>query len=126
MDLQHHCLPSVGEAVDQGHPPQRPAPVQALGGQLGTGGVEFLRSTRLREDRVTEVICEVKAGVRNKHGMSQAQGEGNDSPPECRELIEPCGEVAVQVLKGDVAAGVRAEHSEGDALHRLVGHLQAE
>jgi hypothetical protein len=70
MDLQHDCLPAVGEAVDQGDPPQGPAPVEALGGQLGTGSVEFLGSTGLREDRMPEVICEVKLGVVDEYGMS--------------------------------------------------------
>jgi hypothetical protein len=37
---------------------------------LGTGSVEFLGSTGLREDRMPEVICEVKLGVVDEHGMS--------------------------------------------------------
>ncbi len=75
---------------------------------------------------MAEVICEVKARVLDKHGMGQPQREGNDSPPESRELIEPGGEMAAQVLKGEVPAGVGAEHPEGEALHWLVGQFQAE
>jgi hypothetical protein len=126
MDLQHHCLSSVGEPVDQSDPPQRPAPVQTLGGESGTGSIEFHRPTRIREDRVVKVICQVEVGVLGKHGMSQAEGNRNDSPPERRKPVESGGKVPAQVIKGEVTAGTCSKQPEDDAMHRLLGHLQTE
>jgi hypothetical protein len=75
---------------------------------------------------MAEVISEVEAGVLDEHGMGQAEGDGNDSPPECRELVETRGEVPVQILEGKGAAGAYPEQPEGEVLHRLLGRLQAE
>ncbi len=126
MDLQHHRLPSVGEAVDQGDPPQWPTPIQVLGGQVGTGSAEFLRPTRLRQIRMVEVISELEARILDEHRMGQAERNSNDSPPECWELVEPGGEAPVQVLKGEGTASACPEQPEDNGLHRLFGHLQAQ
>jgi hypothetical protein len=75
---------------------------------------------------MAEVLSEVEAGVLDEDGMGQAEGDRHDLPPKCRELVEPGGEVPAQALKGERVAGACPEYPEGDALHRLFGHLQAE
>lgn len=53
-----------------------------------------------REERVAEVISKVEAGVLGDHGMGQAEGNWNDSPPERRDLVKSGGKVPTQVAKG--------------------------
>jgi hypothetical protein len=123
MDLQHHCLPSVGETIDQGDPPQRPAPVQALGNESGTNRIDFLQPARRGENLMTKMSAEIKAGILDEHRMGQAERDRKDSPPERGELVKPGSEMPSQVLKCDQTAVPRAEQRKGDALHRLLGHL---
>jgi hypothetical protein len=125
MNLQHHRLPPVGQTVDQGDPPQRATAIQTPGGKVATDSVEFLRPTRLRKNHMTKVRSKLKAGVLNEHRLGQAERHRNDSPPECRKLIKPGGEVPAHILKGKGTTGVCPKQSDSDALHRLLSHLKA-
>jgi hypothetical protein len=126
MNLQHHRLPTVGQTVDQGDPPQRATTIQTPGGKVATGSVEFLRPTRLRKNHMTKMLSKLKAGVFNKHRLGQAKGHRNDSPPECWKLINPGGEVPAHILKGKGTTRTYPEQSHSDALHRLPSHLHTE
>jgi hypothetical protein len=126
MDLQHQCLPAVGETVDQSDPPQRTAAVQAPGDESATGGIELFQPARLRQDCMAEMRCEVKVRILDQHRVSQAEGDRNESPPERRELVKSVGEVPAQILQGERDAGARPEQPQGDTLHWLFGQLHME
>lgn len=126
MELQHQCLPSVGEAVDQGDPPQRAAAVQALGHELGAGDVEFRLATRPRQDHTVKVLKEIELRIVDQHGIGEAEGYGNDPASQHWELVQASGEVPMQVLQGEGSAGARPEQPKSDDLHRLSGHLHVE
>ena len=126
MDLQHQCLPAVGEAVDQCHSPQRAAAVKALGHEVRPGGVEFLRPTRFREHRMSEMTSEIEMAIRDQHGVRETERDGNDPAPERRELVKPSRQVPAQVLQGQGSPGARAKQPDSDALHRMLRHLEEE
>lgn len=126
MNLQHHRLPPVGQTVDQSDPPQRTTAIQTPGDKLATDSIELLLPTRLRKNDMTKVLSKLKAGVLNKYRLSQTEGHRNDSTPQCRKLIKSGGKVLTHILKGKGTTGTCPKQPEGDDLHRLLSHLQAE
>jgi len=126
VSLQCQCLPPTGEAVDQGDSPQWPVAIQALGGQSSAGGVEFLLPPRGREDCMANMLLDVELGILDHHRAGQAEGHGNEPPPERWELVKPDSEASSQIFKGDGAAVMNPEQPQGDDMHRMPGYLQAE
>src|SRR5207247_2462492 len=94
VDLQHDRLAAPCEAVDQRHPPQGVAPVEALLRQSGTQRIELAVAAGLGQDGMADVPCHLEGGVLHEERVAEPE-EGasgtNDNiryPPPLRRSTD--------------------------------------
>jgi hypothetical protein len=68
---------------------------------------------------MAKMIFKVEAGVLNENRMRQTEGNVDDSPPQCRELIEPGFKVPEKVIAAQSAFDTCPEDAKSHDQHRL-------
>ena len=117
VDLHEDGHPSIVEAVEHVHPPQRSTAIERHARDVADRLVELRAVAWRREQDAPDVVVEVEVGILDPHGMVEAERDIDDATAEGWDQDEPRPDRVAQLDERQAVAGWTVEHGDLQRVH---------